>query len=315
MITFANRASAVLFGYLKSRKFEKPFLLPANVCPVVPLSMMKAGMDYEFVDIDERHTMSVSLALEKLSCGSYSGLLFVHSYGHQFDNKNFYAEIKRINPEYCIIDDKCLCKPCFEDNVPANVDLSLFSTGYAKYVELSYGGYGVTPKPGLSEIFGGRFDFSEEDESKQQLYIKDCLKNNKQYELPADYPWLDCSPLKMEPDQYFDIIRAKIINIESDKERINRIYRQNLPEEIQWGKGYDDWRFMLSVENRDQILKAIFNAGLFAGTNFPSVSWMLKGQHCDKAEEEAAHILNLFNDFRVNEDMAYRTCEIINDNI
>lgn len=35
MITFANRASAVLYGFLKDRSFEKPFLLPANVCPVV----------------------------------------------------------------------------------------------------------------------------------------------------------------------------------------------------------------------------------------------------------------------------------------
>ena len=62
------------------------------------------------------------------------------------------------------------------------------------------------------ELGGGSFVFSEEDESKQQLYIKDCLKNNKHYELPADYPWMDCSPLKMEPGQYFDIIRAKIEN-------------------------------------------------------------------------------------------------------
>ena len=154
MITFANRASAVLFKYLKSRRFEKPFLLPANVCPVVPLSMMKAGLDYEFVDIDERHTMSEDLALNKLSRGSFSGLLFVHSYGHHFDIKDFYAEIKRINLDLCIIDDRCLCKPCLEDNIPANVDLALFSTGYAKYVELSYGGYGVTPKSRLSETGG-----------------------------------------------------------------------------------------------------------------------------------------------------------------
>jgi septum formation protein len=39
----------------------------------------------------------------------------------------------------------------------------------------------------MSGTGGGSFVFSEEDESKQQLYIKDCLKNNKHYELPADY--------------------------------------------------------------------------------------------------------------------------------
>lgn len=133
--------------------------------------------------------------------------------------------------------------------------------------------------------------------------------------MPADYPWLDCSPLKMDAIQYFGIIKAKIAKVKADKDIINKIYRGNLPKELQWDEGYDNWRFMMSVDNRDQLIKAIFDAGLFAGTNFPSVSWMFKGQHCEKAEEEAAHILNLFNDFRVNEEMAYKTCEIIKANI
>lgn len=315
MITFANRASAVLYGFLKDRSFEKPFLLPANVCPVVPLSMMKAGVDFEFVDIDARHTMSEGKALEKVYSGAYSGLLFVHSYGKSFDNKGFYSELKAINPELCIIDDRCLCKPELEDVVPEKVDLVLFSTGYAKYVELSYGGFGITSNPISFEIGGGAFSYSEEDESRQQLYIKDCFKNTKRYELPADYPWLDCSPLKMDAKQYFCIIKAKIEKVKADKDIINKIYRSNIPNELQWGEGYDNWRFMMSVENRDQLLKAIFDAGLFAGTNFPSISWMFKGQHCERAEIEASHILNLFNDFRINEEMAYKTCEIIKANI
>lgn len=316
MITFANRASAVLYGFLKSRSFEKPFLLPANVCPVVPLSMMKAGVDFEFVDIDVRHTMSEEQALEKVSTGSYSGLLFVHSYGKSFDNKGFYSELKAINPELCIIDDRCLCKPVLEDNVPEKVDLVLYSTGYAKYVELSYGGFGVTPKQSINiEGLEGTFKYSQEDESRQQVYIKDCFKNSKRYELPADYPWLDCSPLKMDAKQYFCIIKAKIEKVKADKDIINKIYRSNIPNELQWGEGFDNWRFMMSVDNRDQLLKAIFDAGLFAGTNFPSISWMFKGQHCKRAEIEASHILNLFNDFRVNEEMAFKTCEIIKANI
>ena len=315
MITFANRASAVLYGFLKGKTFEKPFLLPANVCPVVPLSMMKAGVDFEFVDIDERHTMSEEQAFEKVSRGSYSGLLFVHSYGNTFKNKGFYSELKSINPELCIIDDCCLCKPKLEDIESEDVDLTLYSTGYAKFIELSYGGFGVTPKQSVNVEIGGTFEFSEEEESRQQIYIKDCFKNNKRYELTADYPWLDCSPLKMDAKQYFGIVNAKMEKVQADKNIINKIYRSNLPKELQWGDGYDNWRFMMSVDNRNQLLKAIFDAGLFAGTNFPSVSWMFKGQHCKRAEEEASHILNLFNDFRVNEEMAYRTCEIINANI
>lgn len=313
MITYANRASTVLYGFLKSRSFQGRFLIPANVCPVVPLTMMKAGVDFEFVDIDERHTMSEEAALERISRGDCSGLLFVHSYGRRFDNGRFYRELKQRKPELCIIDDRCLCRPELDGKLPENVDIVLYSTGYAKYIELSYGGYGVTKEDfGLGGDLPG---YAEDKETEQQVYIKECLKGNKAYGLPADYPWLDCSPLKMDPEQYAGIIKAKMATVANEKEKINRIYRENLPQEIQWGDAYSDWRFMISVERRDEILNAIFDSGLFAGTNFPSVSWMFKSAHNEKAETEASHIINLFNDFRVNEEFAFRTCEIINQNL
>ena len=176
MITFANRASAVLYGFLKGRTFEKPFLLPANVCPVVPLSMMKAGLDYEFVDIDVRHTMSEGKALEKVSSGAYSGLLFVHSYGKSFDNKSFYSELKARSPELCIIDDRCLCKPELEDIVPENVDLVLFSTGYAKYVELSYGGFGITSNPISFEVGGVLLSIQKKRRVVNKYTLKTALR-------------------------------------------------------------------------------------------------------------------------------------------
>ena len=315
MITYANRASAVLYSFLKSQVFNGPFLIPANVCPVVPLSMMKAGVDFEFIDIDKRHTMSETLALDRLSKRKYAGLLFVHSYGKKFDNDAFYSELKRKRSDFCIIDDRCLCKPELDGFLPKNVDLVLYSTGYAKYIELSYGGYGIV-KDCLNNHYGvGTFEYSEDKETEQQVYIKDCLRCNRQYELSADYPWLDCSPLKMEPEQYFGIIKTKMATVASEKEKINRIYRENLPYEVQWGDDYSQWRFMISVENREEVLKAIFDAGLFAGTNFPSISWMFKSVHCENAERESKHIVNLFNDFRVNEQFAYKICEIINSKI
>ena len=315
MITYANRASAVLYGYLKSRSFKGPFLIPANVCPVVPLTMMKSGVDFDFVDIDERHTMSESMALEQIRKRDYEGLLFVHSYGKRFDNDVFYHKLKTINPDLCIIDDRCLCRPALDGTIPTNVDMALYSTGYAKYIELSYGGYGVTNEPFFNQTGWGCFDYSEEKETEQQVYIKDCLKGDKQYKLPADYPWLDCSPLKMEPEHYFGIIKAKMATVASEKEKINRIYRENLPQEVQWGDDYSQWRFMISVENREEVLNALFDEGLFAGTNFPSVSWMFKTVHCENSEKESKHIINLFNDFRVNELFAYKVCEIINSKI
>ena len=65
----------------------------------------------------------------------------MHAYGKKYDNKEFYRAVKSLDPNLCIIDDCCLCIPELADSLPENVDLCLYSTGYAKFIELSYGGY------------------------------------------------------------------------------------------------------------------------------------------------------------------------------
>lgn len=312
MIITSNRASAVLCNFLRSQRFNKPFLLPANVCPVVPLSFMKAGVDFEFVDIDDTHAISKHFVKERIGKVDYAGLVFVHAYGKTFDNISFYKEIKTDNPNFCIIDDRCLCPPDLADKQPDYTDLALYSTGYAKYVELSFGGYGLTNMKGIDLA---NYVYDETEEIKQQTYIKDCLRFDKNYELPADYPWLDGSQIQMSLEQYFEIIKKKIPVVQEQKNKINEIYRSQLPLSIQWGSDYENWRFMISVENRDKVLDVIFEHDLFAGTNFPSVSWMFKNQHCLNAEEESMHVINLFNDFRVNEDFAFKICEVIKSSI
>lgn len=172
MIIYANRASAVLYGFLKSKSFKGPFLIPANVCPVVPLTMMKAGVDFEFVDIDERHTMSESIALERISSGDSEGLLFVHSYGKKFDNEGFYQKLKSLNPNLCIIDDRCLCKPELEGTLSSNVDMELYSTGYAKYIELSYGGYGVTKELFIDQLGGVVLTFQKKKRRNNRFILR-----------------------------------------------------------------------------------------------------------------------------------------------
>ena len=40
---FAPRASAILYDILRSRRTTRPFLLPANICPIVPITFLKDG--------------------------------------------------------------------------------------------------------------------------------------------------------------------------------------------------------------------------------------------------------------------------------
>ena len=312
MRVFENRASTVLCNFLKSNHYDKPFLLPANVCPVVPLSFMKAEVKFDFIDIDETHAMNTRECIEKIKDSSYSGILFVNAYGRAFNNEQFYAELKSVDSTFCIIDDRCLCIPDLrEDSVPY-VDLELYSTGYAKYAELSYGGWGI-----INERFRyTHYDwkYNKEFQNEQDIYLKKCLLSDKQYSW-KDVPWLDSCPLQEEISTYSSKVNNLIQETIKHKEIINNIYCEYLPKELQWDLDYANWRFMIEVDNRDYVVNKIFDEKLFAGKNFPSVSMLFKGIHMRGAEQESNRIINLFNDFRVDEDFAYRICSIINSAI
>ncbi len=45
------RAVKTLYNFLKLNQFTKPFLIPANVCAILPLTFLKANATFEFVDI------------------------------------------------------------------------------------------------------------------------------------------------------------------------------------------------------------------------------------------------------------------------
>lgn len=313
MKVFANRASSLLYLFLSVNRYIKPFLLPANICPVVPLSFLKAGVDFEFVDIDESHAINKSVCLDKLSTNKYQGLLFVHAYGKVFDNVDFYRDIKSLDPKLCIIDDKCLCIPDTESITPENVDVQLYSTGYSKYVELGFGGYSNLSDQYRDKYFvDSKEKFDKDIELRLQSYIKECLMKGDRYKLSSNLPWLDISGLSMSGDEYLCLINKKKAEIKSNKDIINSIYRENLPAKIRMGEKFENWSFCIMVNNQKRLLEEIFKHNLFAGTNFPSVSYLFKGVHVTNAELESTKIINLFNDFRINADQALRLCEVVN---
>lgn len=306
-IVYANRASAILCNFLKSNEFKNPFLLPANVCPVVPLSFIKAHVPFEFVDIDKTHAMNQTLCLDALKTKTYSGVLFVHSYGKVFDIANFKAEARTINSGICFIEDKCLCVPSFNGE-KLDAALTLFSTGYAKFVELQYGGYAFVDNAYDYNHFC--WNFKKSDDEHLDLYLKECFRNETRYTL-GDIAWMDSNELQQPTSEYIDFVESRIIDISADKRLINDIYNSLLPKELIWGEDYTSWRYMMSVPNRNHLLEVIFEHKLFAGTNYPSVAYMFGGVYLPEAEKEAEEVLNLFNDYRVNEEFAEKISKII----
>jgi hypothetical protein len=71
----------------------------------------------------------------------FGGLLYAHTYGEASTPNLFFDSVKKLSPMLIIIDDRCLCVPDLETEPANKADVQLYSTGYAKIVELNSGGY------------------------------------------------------------------------------------------------------------------------------------------------------------------------------
>src|ERR1700690_4329818 len=138
----ATRASTIIYNLLYGRDGGRVFLLPANICPIVPITFFKAGVPIEFIDISPR-TMHMDLeqAQGRLKTRRYGGLLYAHTYGDPSTPQDFFSLIKKQYPDLMVIDDRCLCIPDLVPDPTNTADVILYSTGYAKIVDLEYGGF------------------------------------------------------------------------------------------------------------------------------------------------------------------------------
>ena len=103
-VVHARRASAILFNLLRSLPKPGRILLPANICPIVPLTCRKAEREIELVDIDPE-----TLALDTEDClrrleqapSRYAGVVFVHPYGAARSVEGFFTAARERAPGAC----------------------------------------------------------------------------------------------------------------------------------------------------------------------------------------------------------------------
>lgn len=268
----AYRANKILYNFIKVNNITGKVILPANICTDVVNTLRYAGLELEFVDIQaDNLCLNQSIVIQTAPYAVM--LLFVHTYGVENEYHEFFAQVKLANPNIVIVDDKCLCLPNLNaDNTPA--DLVLYSTGTKKMVDLGGGAIGhIADKWKYNEI-----------EMAPNEYLRNEL-------------WL------LDKKQLY----AKMDAIIAHKERLNTIYRTNLPQTIQLFSAYQHWRFNILTENKDEILKALFAEGLFASNHYHSIS-----NSYIIANNLHSHVLNLFNDQYYTEEQAFKTCGIIN---
>lgn len=311
MIVFERRAATVLYNTLRSHTSPGPFLLPANICPIVPLVFLKAGRSFEFIDIASDTLCMDHEAVVARWQGSGStpaGLLYVRTYGAVLDASRLFSEIKARSPHALIIDDRCLCEPDCSGQLADNVDLALFSTGYAKFTDLGFGGFGVVRTslpyaPTQMPFVSGDLD----DVANQ---YKRSLTTRVRFSY-IDSDWLDASA----PDESWSHHRQKVIDenswVRQLKFAINDVYDSRLPGDIRLPKAFQNWRFNIVVRDKQKVLNAILGAGLFASGHYDSLVGIFGQGKDTRTRWLHEHVINLFNDRYFSLDKAIQLTDLL----
>ena len=272
-VVLAPRASTILYNLLKSRPDTRPWLLPVNVCPIVPITFLKAEIPFEFVDISpETLHMDLAKAESLVKTRKFGGLLYAHTYGEPSVPYKFFESIKDRFPELMLIDDCCLCVPQLDADKLNPVDVQLYSTGYGKIVDLNFGGYAFIRDDINCENVSLPFALHAYDEI-EELY-KQAIHQRRRF-VYQDSDWLDTtSPMPAWHD-YRDQIETQRAEVLQHSSLLNAIYAERLPVEIQLPREYQDWRFNIRVKNKQSVLDAIFSKGLFASSHYVSLAGIM----------------------------------------
>ncbi|MBL8253258.1 MAG: hypothetical protein JNJ76_06630, partial [Candidatus Competibacter sp.] len=158
----AQRAAAILYNVLRARRDARPFLLPAAICPIMPITFIKAHQPFQLLDCDPRDRgMDQAVCLEALrrSPTEFAGVLYVRPYGALADCSGFFRAIRTIRSDLLIVDDRCLCQPdSMGTSCDPSADVTLYSTGYGKLVDLGAGGFAHLAESVAYGIESLRFD-------------------------------------------------------------------------------------------------------------------------------------------------------------
>jgi len=311
LIAFERRASTVLFNLVRARQDDRPYLIPANACPILPITLLKAGAEFELVDVTEA-TLAIDpyLVFERVrqAKGRYAGMIFVRPYGWLDDVEDFFREFKHRAYDAIVIDDRCLCPPEFARSSRTVADAVLYSTGNSKVVDIGWGGYGM-----LAD--GLPYDHGVEpfDPNALERLISDykrALASAARF-VYVPTPWLDERVPPASWRQYVALVQSQLAQVLKHKRDLNAIYRAGIPAKLHYPEECQQWRFNLRVGNPAEVLAALFDADLFASRHYVPLTRSFGKARSPNAEAVYRCVINLFNDLHFNANQAIRVSDIV----
>lgn len=316
---FETRASTVLYRLAVAvRANPGVFLIPANVCPSVPLALAAARRDVEFLDLDPGTLCidpgHVEARLRARSKPTVAGIVFVRTYGFERNSSDFFRGLRALSRDVLVVDDRCLGPARLElaEDDLQHADAVVFSTGHAKAIDLGYGGFAHL-RSTVPYALANR-DYDRRDLEKVTGLCRSaiaagrplCMSANRQEALMhfSQYRWLDTSSPQWTWSEYMHRVEQQRGKVEARRQRINAIYERHVPASVRLGPGFDSWRFQLRAPDSHGLLRKLFAAGFLASAHHYPASRLFGGQSCPVAETLSTQIVNLFNDLRISEGEA-----------
>ena len=317
MIVLEARTSTILYNLLRSRRDRRPFLLPANVCPIVPITFRKARYPFDVVDIAsdlQAPDPGPCLELVERQRGVFGGVVYVRTYGAEGDGEAFLRALKAAQPDLTVVDDRCLCRPDLNGGrgLSPAADVTLFSTGHSKPVDLGYGGFAYLHAGIAYRRSRGAYRPAELARITRRYQAAIAARRPFRGGRGA---WLDLARPRISWRAYRRRVASVGTSGAPHRRALNAIYARALPAEIQLPLSFQGWRFNITVPEPDQLVRRLFAAGLFASRHYASLGGILGTGHFPVAEALHARVVNLFNDRHYDEAMACRTAELVNDHL
>jgi hypothetical protein len=183
--------------------------------------------------------------------------------------------------------------------------MTLYSTGYAKRVDLGFGGFAwvshdwtdVSP----DETYSG-----DAYERAVNFFRDPYPANHALASIPHE--WLISG--EVDVNEYVEQIKTNMHERVTHEKDLREIYLNLIPSELHLGCEFE-WRFNLQIQNPSEVLDALLSNNLFASSHFGSVAFPISGSRAPNAERAAQHMVNLFTDHRYSPSMAERSAQIV----
>ncbi len=229
------------------------------------------------------------------------GMVYVRTYGASFNAEDLFADIKALSPAALIIDDRCLCPPSFVEDLSANCDAMLFSTGHAKYADIDFGGYGIL-RDGIN-YQRTALPFSKSDLDYITEQYKASLARRTRFAY-SDSNWLSTDAPHITWESYRVSVEQECLKAAALKSKINEVYVTGLPPQIQFPSEFQSWRFNIHVRDKESVLSEIRRSGLFASGHYDALSGVFGSGSCPATQLVHKHVINLFNDRHIGVERA-----------